>query len=504
MPGTDGVPIVLTADRTLMVHYRVLLDGMVACSQTTTTPWQIMDKVLMPRAPHPDGRAAFAPLGLRRIEAALLAGGFQHSDVAVVDDSHLSDVIGPATRAVAVSSGEPTGLGMSSSTMAAVAGGTIQPQLMFERLLGRIRELVTARAPQAKVVLGGSGAWQLADDAPTRRKLGIDHVVVGYAEGNAPDVFESLLEGDDLPEVMAGEGVRGDAIPAIRGASAMGAVEISRGCGLGCDFCTIAQTPMMHLLPETIIADAETNVVAGMTSIAALSEDFFRYGGSGTHCDPEAVLDLLRRLRKIEGLRLIQIDHANISSIAQYGDVELALVHRLLVGEKARRSAWVNVGVETASGALLEANGGRPKMMGIQLDEWGDMCARQLRRLCRAGFIPMASLVVGLPGETDDDVQRTHAWVRSLLGERLAVFPVLHAPIRGQPRRTLTDLSRAQWALIRECYRLNFKWVPRMYWDSQTGAGVPLRKRLLLQLLANVQAAQWRVLLARHERRAAT
>ncbi len=503
MSKLDGAPVVLTADRTLMADYHVLLDGMIASSQTTSTPWPVMDRLLLPRAPHPGGRATVAPLGLRRIEATLLANGFDREDVVVADDAHLDEAIGPATRLVAISSGEPAGLGMSSTTMAGIAGGQIYPQVMFSRLLQRARELMAACAPEARLLLGGPGAWQLADDASMRRELGIDHVVVGYAEGNAAEIFASLLDRGDLPEVIEGRGVPAAAVPAMCGASTMGVVEISRGCGLGCKFCTIATTPMADLPVETILADVETNLAAGMTSIAVLSEDFFRHGGQGVRCDPDAVLGLLKRLRQVQGLRLIQIDHANICSIAQYTDAELALVRRLLVGDKPDNCAWVNTGVETASGALLQANGGGLKMGAVAPDEWGDVCAEQLRRLSRAGFIPMASLVVGLPGETEEDVTRTLEWVRSLSGERLTVFPVFYAPLDGGSRPVAKNLSRLQWQLVSECYRFNFRWVPKMYWGSQTGAGVGLGKRLLFQVLSKAQAASWRMHLARHMRRAA-
>ena len=79
-------------------------------------------------------RAAVAPLGLRRIEAALLAGGFTPDEVAVVTEDQLDQAIGSATRVIGISSGEPAGLGMNSSTMTAIAGGRIYPQAMFRRL----------------------------------------------------------------------------------------------------------------------------------------------------------------------------------------------------------------------------------------------------------------------------------------------------------------------------------------------------------------------------------
>lgn len=500
-----GVPVVLTADRILMARYDVLLDGMMAASQTTTTPGIILSRLLAPPAPHPGGRAAFAPLGLRRIEAALHEAGLPEDEVAVVDEHHLAEVIGPGTRVVAISSGEPSGLGMSSTTMAAVAGGRIWPHALFERLLGTVGALVARRAPGARVILGGPGAWQVARDvegpgAPSPARL--DHVVVGYAEGNAGRLFRALVNGDDLPRVLAGEGVRGEHIPRVRGATTMGVVEISRGCGLGCGFCTLGAEPMTHLPEETVLADVVTNLSAGMSSIAMLSEDLFRYGAGGLRCRPDRLLGLLERLRGVGGLRLVQADHANVVSVAQFGEAELAEVCALLNGAARGRMPWVNVGVETASGRLLAAQGGAAKMGGIPAEEWGEVCGEQVRRLCAAGFSPMVSLMVGLPGESAADLEKTARWVDDLGDLPVTVFPVLYAPVDGSEAPDPRGLRRPQWRLIRDCYERNFRRVPRLYWDDQTGAGAGLGKRLVLQALGRLQVVQWRVLLAMHQRRA--
>jgi len=500
VPGFGGFHVVLTADRTLMAGYQLLFDGMVAASQTTTTPIPLLGRFLMPRPGvvassngHPSVRAAVAPLGLRRIEAALIDGGFDRESVAVVDQDHLRDAIGPDTRAIGVSSGEPLGLGMNTSTMTAIAGGTIYPAEMFRRLMREVFRLVRERAPRAKVIAGGPGAWQLARDPAARGEIGVDHAITGYAEGNAARVFRAIVDGEPLPDVIAGEPVPADAIPRIRGATTMGVVEISRGCGLGCAFCTIGRVPMQHLPEEAVAADVAANVANGQRNAALLSEDFFRYGAAGAKANPPAVLRLLQRVRQVDGLRIVQIDHANVLSIAQFSDADLQAVRGLLAGREPLRYPWVNVGVETASPRLLRENGGAAKM-GTFGDAWPDACAREMRRLCRAGFFPLASLLIGLPGETDDDVQATLDWVRSVAGERLSVFPMLHAPIDGTGHAL--RLNALHWRLIRECYRLNFRWIPRLYWDNQSNGGVGLPRRCVTQLLARGQMLEWRTLFA--------
>ncbi|MFH1730356.1 MAG: hypothetical protein ABIF82_01745 [Planctomycetota bacterium] len=501
MKPRDGFKIVLAADRTLTADYAILLDAMLACSQTTAAPLALIKALMLPKARVSGVRAKVAPLGLRRIEAALAEGGFGADEVAVVEQGRLREAIGPATRIVGVATGEPTGRGMNTTTMTAIAGGEGVPAAMFDDLMRAVRRAIRHCRPRPAVVVGGPGAWQLAGDRDSAGRLGIDHVVTGYAEGNVADLFRSIARGDDLPDATTGEAVGAAHIPRILGASAMGVVEISRGCGLGCPFCTIARTPMQHLPEDTILADAKTNVASGNANICAISEDLFRYGADGSRTRPEALISLLSRLRQIGGVGIIQTDHANIVSVEQYTGEQLGRVRRLMVGGSGQRHPWVNLGIETASAALLKANGCGPKMGPHTGDEWPGFCADQLRRLCRAGFLPMASIVIGLPGETADDTLRTLAWVESLAGERITIFPELYAPIDGGPPVAAGDLSKLHWRLIRACYKFNFKWVPRMYWDGQRAAGVGLPRRCLIQALGCGQTLLWKALLARHSRR---
>src|SRR5262249_61369540 len=116
------------------------------------------------------------------------------------------------------------------------------------------------------------------------------------------------------------------------GPTSMGGAEIRRGCGKGCQFCTIATERMMHIPLEIVASDVERNVERGVTSICALSEDFFPYGStSRTPVNPPVLKALIRRLREIKPLKLIQIDHANVISVAEYSDGDLREVHDLLV-----------------------------------------------------------------------------------------------------------------------------------------------------------------------------
>jgi len=473
----NGFRVVLTADRSLMADYRTVFEGMVGAGQTTSVPSVLMRVLVAPPVPSTGLRAVRAPLGLRRLEAALLDDGLPADHLAVVTPERLPRAVGTRTRIVGLSSGDPLGLGMNTSTMTGLTGGRSRTMVLFQRLLADVRRLKRSH-PDVKIVVGGPGAWQLAQDPQAAERLGVDHVLTGYCETDAPRLFRDLLDGAALPRVCHCTWSAGDVIPPIRRPSVMGVVEITRGCGLGCDYCTLAHVPMTRLTPDAVLRDVRTNLSGDVRDVALMSEDVFRYGGGATHPDPAALLGLLRDLRDLPGIRMIQPLHANISSVSGFSDDELAETARLFRGDHASRHVWVNVGVETASGQLLRAVGGRAKMHPFAVDDWGDACHHQVRRLVRAGFTPMISLLTGLPGETPDDVETTCEWVRDLDGERVLVFPVFLAPIEPRIRPFgLADMTPGHWRLFQAAYRFNFRWNLKMLRQEHRCAGAPWMRR---------------------------
>src|SRR5262245_5112338 len=380
-----------------MADYPVLFDGMMGTIQTTTVPEPIMRNIIAPPLPSDGLAARKAPLGLRRIEAALLNDGFSREDVILCTPEDLEKCIGPRTKIVAVSSSDPLGRGMSNSTMSDMAGGTLYTHTWYKRLLLQLKEKKQTHG--FKVVAGGAGAWQLAQNDQARRDLDIDTVVEGYAETQVAPWFHALMDGEDLAPVVNSRSSREDEIPSICGPTSMGVVEISRGCGKGCQFCTIATERMIHIPIDIVASDVERNVERGVTSICALSEDFFRYGCTSRNpVNPPVLKSLIRRLREVKPLKLIQLDHTNVISVAQYSDDDLREIHDLLVAGQRHDYLWVNLGVETASGELLDMNQKGGKIRPFKPAEWGELCDQQIRRLIKTGYFPLVILIMGRPG----------------------------------------------------------------------------------------------------------
>ena len=477
---TDGYPIVLTADRTLIADYKLLMDGMISSTQTTATPDFLMLGILTPALNSATLRAEQAPLGLRRIEAALLANGFTKDDVIIVAPEDIEMAIGADTIIVGLSSCDPTGTAMNSTTSPAIEGGEICCADYLANLAAKARQLLSHK--NAKIVLGGPGAWQIAENPEERERLGIDCVVVGYCENEVSPLFRYILDGEPVEEVIVCSSHEASDIAPITNPTMMGVVEISRGCGMACKFCTLSKVPMRHLPEERIVEDVRLNLAHGVENIALLSEDFFRYGSSSSgEVSYDNIVSLLSKVRPLEGLNVLQIDHANITSVAQLTEEQLRDIHTLLTGGRKEEWVWLNLGIESASGRLVRENGGGPKMRPYTDEQWPDICREQIQKLVRAGFFPLISLVVGLPNETDDDVRQTIAWVESLGEGPYAVVPLLYAPIDGTEAFTMKDMDPLRWRLYRVSYYSLLKWMPRYIWQSGVYAKVPLWRRCLLQ-----------------------
>lgn len=487
-------PVILVAERSLSADYACVFEGILAGMQTSFIPRLIETRLLAPPLPvSPEGRALRAPLGLRRIETALRSpGGLGSDEVVCTTPEALPRLLGPWVKIVAISSGDPLGFAMSNTTTSAFNPGQLYPRLFTRELLA---SLTPARERWGfKIVFGGPGAWQWFREPQDPFADRIDHFFEGYFEAEGPAFFQDLLNGRSRPRRVRAEGSAGPDVRPLLGPATLGAVECSRGCGFGCGFCVMADIPMFHFEPDLILADLRTNVASGQPAALSTSEDFFRYGGQGPRVNPEAVLDLVGRMRQIPNLDFMQIDHANVRSVLQFSPKDLATIRRQLPGAESSKYLWVNLGVETLNGPLL--NQICPGKIGSPAaEEWPHMVDEAVNRLLEAGFFPVVSLILGLPGETSDDPRKARDWLRRWRHRPLTVFPIFHeppGPLPADPPFTLAQMTRDHLSLFRECYETNFRWIPRLFWDNQRLAGVPIGRRLLYQILGRAEVLLWR------------
>jgi radical SAM superfamily enzyme len=488
--------ILLAADRTLAARYRVLFEGIFATMQTTQVPEMAMRHFVAPAVKTDiHGRAHTAPLGLRRIEASLIDTlQLQPDDVVCTSPDKIESLIGPWTKIVAVSSSDPMGMGMSNTTTTNFWTGELYTRKWTRQLLEKLGQL--KEKYKFTVVGGGAGAWQWLRYQDKTANDVLDSIFEGYFETLGPTLFRDILDGKSISNHIRCEQTCAAGIRPIRNASLMGIVELSRGCGRGCSFCTMADKKMEHLPADTILSDLQTNVTAGVRSIVSGSEDFFRYGAAGIKPEFEKLHTLLEQMRQVRGLSFMQLDHANVSTVAQLTDAQLLETRRLLTWEKPTEYLWINMGAESASGRLVAANC-PGKVAPFRAEDWEEMLYTTARRMTQNGYFGVFSLVLGLPGETPEDVEKTLRFVRFLETQNAVVFPVFYEPLVEQQiqagyKFTLNKMTTLHLDLYRSCYEINFRQIPKLFWDNQRAGGVSWFKRTAMQMLGKTEVYSWR------------
>jgi len=456
MKGSSGFPIVLTADRTLMSEYGGgIFLGFSACVPRGLIPDRLYFSLLCPSVEvNDDGSVKYAPCGTRKIEAALLDNGFKRRDVIVAHPEHLEKVIGPKTKVVGITENDPLGIGPATSTFTQLFGGEAYTAIKFRELLSH----PYIRKYRPKIIVGGPGAWQLEDE-DVRRKLGIDCVVIGEGEKVVPTLFEEAVNGEHLPGIVYGEVVEVDKIPVIKNPTVDGIVEIARGCGRGCAFCIPTLRRYRCLPIEHILKEVEVNVKADRMPLLH-AEDVLRYKAKGFEPNRDEVKKLFKSVTEFPGVKSISVSHFSLSSIACAPDL---LEEISIIAGIGKDGGWsgVQTGIETGSPNLIKRHMiGKCKPFSPEV--WPQVVVEAFEIMSENSWVPCATVILGLPGETEKDVELTIDLVEELKPFKSLIVPLLLVSEGGLKNKAesfmLNQMTPTHSDLFLKCWEHNIEW----------------------------------------------
>lgn len=429
---------------------------------------EVLFRMVFKKVPlYDDGRAVLVPQGLRRIEAAIIRSGvLRREEVVVTIPENLERFISDETKIIGVTTFDPLGRGPASTTISGPLGIVHEESFnayYFRRLI-KSKVVQQARSRGVVVVVGGPGAWQLGYDE--MEELGIDIVIEGEGELIFPKIIASMFKGSlRCPtRVVAGfrDAPKAEEIPPLLGGTVGGLVEVSRGCGRGCEFCAPTLRRLRHRPLEAIVRDVNTNVISGQRSVCLHAEDVLRYGTFALVPDHGRVVELFMKVKSVAGLESVGISHAELASIASSPSTVKAVSEIL----NLERDAWLGfqTGIETGSGSMIERYMCK-KAAPFKPTEWRSVVESAFSICDEYNWVPAATLIVNLPGETESDILNTIELVESLNTYRSFIVPLLFVPITGsggKPMRFLEDAKHYHLELYRIIWRHNLRWMEEL------------------------------------------
>jgi len=417
---------------------------------------------------NPDGTAKVMPLGLRIVED-ILREHYPPEDVVICHPENLGMFVGPRTRAVGVAAHNPVGVAFSTGVYSNIFGSTAVPINAYEST--RVYNHAALRRYRPKIIVGGAGAWQI-EKTNSFDRLGIDCTVVGRAESVILELFQKADAGEKLPRVMRAPEPRQDQLRVPARRTTYGVVEMTRGCGRQCAFCSPTLETRVSLGQDAIVEAVKANVREGGRCIFPVSEDIFIYGAPQPFYIPkaDALVNFYESVSKVPGIDYVPLSHATIAPALVNPHLIKELSGILLNKSILRNPASTHpeksfisplIGIETGS-ARLAAQTMSGKALPFDIRDWQDIVVEGIQILNRNNWFPVCTFIVGLPGETPDDIKQSLDLLHRLRHNHILYLPSIFTPLEDtrmasghalQPR----ELTQLQWEFILTAWSQSLK-----------------------------------------------
>ncbi len=276
-------------------------------------------------------------------------------------------------------------------------------------LLGRLRPL-KQKNPQLKIGVGGCVAQQ-EGNAILQRERSVDMVFGTDSLFDLPAILAEVESGQRVVRIGRNaerQKVRNfipeftfqqETKPSIKAHLA-----ITKGCNNFCSFCIVPITRGLEVSrePANIIAEAQQLVAKGVKEICLLGQNVNSYKAEGV-----TFVELLRELDKIEGLFRVRFTSPHPKDFRE----ELAEAF----AELPTLCEQLHLPLQSGSDAVL-----RRMRRWYTLEKYLDKV--EMYRNHAPGGTLSTDLIVGFPGETDADFERTMAAIRDVRYDQIFAF----------------------------------------------------------------------------------
>ncbi|MGB0647765.1 MAG: tRNA (N6-isopentenyl adenosine(37)-C2)-methylthiotransferase MiaB [Bradymonadia bacterium] len=269
-----------------------------------------------------------------------------------------------------------------------------------QRIFGRLGWLKTLKKDNPDLVLGVAGcmAERMRDNIVEKAPF-VDLVIGPDAYRRLPDMVDSAFS-DEVSDFQVDvrldkremySDVQVDRVPGVSGW-----ISIQRGCDKFCSFCIVpfVRGRERSMSPEEVVAQATEMAAQGFSEVTLLGQTVSSYYERGYDFS-----DLLRSVHEVEGIKRIRYTSPYPNDFSD----------RLLntLAELPKVAQHIHLPVQSGSSRLL-----KDMRRGYSAESFMELIGRVRRILPNHAL--STDVIVGYPGETDEDFEGTMALMRSV------------------------------------------------------------------------------------------
>jgi len=270
--------------------------------------------------------------------------------------------------------------------------------------LGRIRQVKAerARAGQSTVVAIAGCVAQAEGTEIVRRAPTVDLVVGPQSYHRLPELIAEAQRGKPVVETEFPEDDKFAHLPRrAKPKAATAFLTVQEGCDKFCTFCVVPYTRGMEMSRPVaqIEEEARRLVSGGVREITLLGQNVNAYHGAGGDGRPWSLARLIRHLAGIPELERLRYTTSHPRDMTD----DLIAVH----GEEEKLMPYLHLPFQAGSDRILAA-------MNRKHTAADYMALVERIRAARPDIALSTDIIVGFPGETDDEFEATLDLVRSV------------------------------------------------------------------------------------------
>ncbi len=292
-----------------------------------------------------------------------------------------------------------------------------------EKTLNRLSLFTQRKRERPDLVVGVTGCMAQRLGPSLRRRLPhLDFIVGARALPAVVEAVDRSLAGGRRPFVAPttlDHFLPPAAVPVRQGAGLKGFVTIIRGCNKQCAYCIVPTTrgPEVSRGPSEIVREVEVLVSRGAVEILLLGQNVNAYGAEG-----HDFADLLHRVGGVPGVRRLRFTTSHPRDMTVEGIRRMSSAPRLM--------PWLHLPVQSGSPRVLQL-----MRREYTLDHYREVVAAA--RAAIPGLAVTSDIIVGFPGEREEEFQETAALLDEMRYDALYVFK--YSPRSGTAAGAMDD-----------------------------------------------------------------